>query len=56
MDGLLWSNWCEAKQDQDLLNSSYAKQQYKYAKTFDQIVFDDARNKSEFGELVNHHG
>lgn len=56
MVGLLWSNWCEAKQDQDLLNSSYAKQQYNYAKTFYQIVFDEARNISEFGELVNHHG
>ena len=56
MVGLLWSNWCEAKQDQDLLNSSYAKQQYNYAKTFYQIVFDEARNISEFSELVNHHG
>ena len=56
MVGLLWSNWCEAKQDQDLLNSSYAKQQYNYAKMFYQIVFDEARNISEFGELVNHHG
>ena len=56
MVGLLWSNWCEAKQDEALLNSSYAKQQYNYAKTFYQIVFDEARNVSEFGELVNHHG
>lgn len=51
--GLLWSNWCEAKQDETLLNSSYAKQQYNYAKTFYQIVFDEARNLSEFGELVD---
>ena len=54
--GLLWSNWCEAKQDKELLNSSYAQQQYNYAKTFYQIVFDEARNVSEFRELVNHHG
>lgn len=56
MVGLLWSNWCEAKQDEDLLNSSYAKQQYNYAKTFYQIVFDEARNISEFSELVDNHG
>mgnify|MGYP000861321503 FL=1 len=56
MVGLLWSNWCEAKQDQDLLNSSYAKQQYNYAKTFYQIVFNEARNVSEFSELVDKHG
>lgn len=53
MAGLLWSNWCEAKQDETLLNSSYAKQQYNYAKTFYQIVFDEARNLSDFGELVD---
>lgn len=53
MAGLLWSNWCEAKQDEILLNSSYAKQQYNYAKTFYQIVFDEARNLSDFGELVD---
>ena len=53
MAGLLWSNWCEAKQDETLLNSSYAKQQYNYAKTFYQIVFDETRNLSEFGELVD---
>ena len=51
--GLLWSNWCEAKQDQELLNSSYAQQQYNYAKTFYQIVFDEARNLPEFCELVD---
>ena len=51
--GLLWSNWCEAKQDTELLNSSYAQQQYNYAKTFYQIVFDEARNVSEFRELVD---
>lgn len=56
MVGLLWSNWCEAKQDEDLLNSSYAKQQYNYAKTFYQIVFDEERNISEFSELVDNHG
>ena len=55
MVGLLWSNWCEAKQDEALLNSSYAKQQYNYAKNFYQIVFDEARNLSEFGELVDNH-
>ena len=55
MVGLLWSNWCEAKQDDSLLNSSYAKQQYNYAKTFYQIVFDEARNLSEFSELVDNH-
>jgi hypothetical protein len=55
MVGLLWSNWCEAKQDEDLLNSSYAKQQYNYAKTFYQIVFDEARNLSEFSELVDNY-
>lgn len=54
--GLLWSNWCEAKQDQELLNSSYAQQQYNYAKTFYQIVFDEARNISVFSELVDNHG
>lgn len=53
--GLLWSNWCEAKQEDSLLNSSYAKQQYNYAKTFYQIVFDEARNLSEFSELVDNH-
>ena len=53
MVGLLWSNWCEAKQDKELLNSSYAQQQYNYAKTFYQIVFNEARNKSEFRELVD---
>lgn len=51
--GLLWSNWCEAKQDKELLNSSYAQQQYNYAKTFYQIVFNEARNLSEFRELVD---
>ena len=51
--GLLWSNWCEAKQDQELLNSSYALQQYNYAKTFYQIVFDEAPNLPEFRELVD---
>lgn len=51
--GLLWSNWCEAKQDTELLNSSYAQQQYNYAKTFYQIVFDEARNLPEFCELVD---
>lgn len=51
--GLLWSNWCEAKQDKELLNSSYAQQQYNYAKTFYQIVFDEARNLPEFCELVD---
>ena len=51
--GLLWSNWCEAKQDQELLNSSYAQQQYNYAKTFYQIVFEEARNLPEFCELVD---
>lgn len=51
--GLLWSNWCEAKQDQELLNSSYAQQQYNYAKTFYQIIFDEARNLPEFCELVD---
>ena len=56
MVGLLWSNWCEAKQDEALLTSSYAKQQYNYAKTFYQIVFDETRNISEFSELVNNHG
>ena len=53
MVGLLWSNWCEAKQDTELLNSSYAQQQYNYAKTFYQIVFNEARNISEFRELVD---
>jgi len=53
--GLLWSNWCEAKQDQELLNSSYAQQQYNYAKTFYQIVFDEARNLPEFCELVDNY-
>ena len=53
MVGLLWSNWCEAKQDKELLNSSYAQQQYNYAKTFYQIVFNEARNISEFRELVD---
>jgi len=56
MVGLLWSNWCEAKQDEALLNSSYAKQQYNYAKTFYQIVFDEARNITEFSKLVDNHG
>lgn len=56
MVGLLWSNWCEAKQDEALINSSYAKQQYNYAKTFYQIVFNEARNVSEFSELVDKHG
>ena len=51
--GLLWSNWCEAKQDTELLNSSYAQQQYNYAKTFYQIVFEEARNLPEFCELVD---
>ena len=51
--GLLWSNWCEAKQDTELLNSSYAQQQYNYAKTFYQIVFDEAPNLPEFRELVD---
>lgn len=51
--GLLWSNWCEAKQDKELLNSSYAKQQYDYAKRFYQIVFDEARDLLEFGVSVN---
>lgn len=55
MVGLLWSNWCEAKQDDSLLNSTYAKQQYNYAKTFYQIVLDEARNLSEFSELVDNH-
>lgn len=55
MVGLLWSNWCEAKQDDALLNSSYAKQQYNYAKTFYQIVFDEARNLLEFSELVDNY-
>lgn len=55
MVGLLWSNWCEAKQDKELLNSSYAQQQYNYAKTFYQIVFNEARNISEFRELVDSH-
>ena len=53
--GLLWSNWCEAKQDLELLNSSYAQQQYNYAKTFYQIVFDEARNLPEFCELVDNY-
>lgn len=53
--GLLWSNWCEAKQDTELLNSSYAQQQYNYAKTFYQIVFDEARNLPEFCELVDNY-
>ena len=53
--GLLWSNWCEAKQDQELLNSFYAQQQYNYAKTFYQIVFDEARNLPEFCELVDNY-
>ena len=53
--GLLWSNWCEAKQDQELLNSSYAQQQYNYAKTFYQIIFDEARNLPEFCELVDNY-
>lgn len=53
MVGLLWSNWCEAKQDKELLNSSYAQQQYNYAKTFYQIVFNEARNILEFRELVD---
>lgn len=53
--GLLWSNWCEAKQDQELLNSSYAQQQYNYAKTFYQIVFDEARILPEFCELVDNY-
>lgn len=53
--GLLWSNWCEAKQDKELLNSSYAQQQYNYAKTFYQIVFDEARNLPEFCELVDNY-
>lgn len=51
--GLLWSNWCEAKQDKELLNSSYAQQQYNYAKTFYQIIFDEAPNLPEFRELVD---
>ena len=55
MVGLLWSNWCEAKQDEALLNSSYAKQQYNYAKTFYQIIFDEARNLPEFCELVDNY-
>ena len=55
MVGLLWSNWCEAKQDDSLLNSTYAKQQYNYAKTFYQLVLDEARNLSEFSELVDNH-
>lgn len=53
MVGLLWSNWCEAKQDKELLNSLYAKQQYDYAKTFYQIVVDEARDLLEFGVSVN---
>lgn len=51
--GLLWSNWCEAKQDKELLNSLYAKQQYDYAKTFYQIVVDEARDLLEFCVSVN---
>lgn len=53
MVGLLWSNWCEAKHDKELLNSLYAKQQYDYAKTFYQIVVDEARDLLEFDVSVN---
>ena len=53
MVGLLWSNWCEVKQDKELLNSLYAKRQYDYAKTFYQIVVDEARDLLEFGVSVN---
>ena len=50
--GLLWSNWCEAKQDESLLNSEYAKKQYRYAKEYYQIIVDEACDMVEFNNLV----
>lgn len=44
MVGLLWSNWCEAKQDESLIRSEYATQQYQYAKDFYHIIYTEAKD------------
>lgn len=44
MVGLLWSNWCEAKQDDSLIHSEYAAHQYQYAKDFYHIIHTEAKD------------
>ena len=36
--GLLWSNWCEFKEDVGIQFGEYAKHQYNYAKNYSQMV------------------
>lgn len=38
--GLLWSNWCEFKEDLGIQFGEYAKRQYNYAKTYAEMVLD----------------
>lgn len=45
--GLLWSNWCEYKEQLNLNFGEYSTAQYRYAKTYSQLVLnflDEAKN------------
>lgn len=45
--GLLWSNWCEYKEQLNLNFGEYSIAQYRYAKTYSQLVLnflDEAKN------------
>lgn len=38
--GLLWSNWCEFKEDLGIQFGDYAKKQYEYAKSYSELVLN----------------
>ena len=54
--GLLWSNWCEAKQDNDLIYSTYAHKQYCYAKEYSRIIMSEAVHLIESDKAVQNYG
>ena len=54
--GLLWSNWCEAKQDKGLIYSTYAHKQYRYAKEYSRIIMSEAVHLIESDKAVQNYG
>jgi len=48
--GLLWSNWCEYKRNLGIEFGEYSLRQYRYAKEYYKIVYEELTN---IGEKIN---
>ena len=42
--GLLWSNWCEFKEDLGIYFDKYPETQYRYAKKYSEMALDMLRS------------